>query len=235
MLNWPIRWSSLHGIAIITTPVLKIVTSSDALAETVIVDRNGPIYPDEGATGVDYPFRATRPIQLQTLQDTWSDNGFASFSAMEASHNVILRAIDKTFLGVGTVLDIGCGNGLLLEKISNQFHYLSPAGVEMEEDRYKAATARLGGRIIYGNVYSTIGFLGGILYELVLISVNRLIEVEREQAELLVKQLRDSTRYLIVYTYDGWKQETDKLLLENFDFFGSEYDGQTSVQILKPK
>ena len=30
ILNWPVRWSSLHGVAIITTPILKVITSTDA-------------------------------------------------------------------------------------------------------------------------------------------------------------------------------------------------------------
>ena len=37
MLNWPVRWSSLHGVAMITTPVVKLIMFLDPLPEVAVV------------------------------------------------------------------------------------------------------------------------------------------------------------------------------------------------------
>lgn len=67
MLDWPMRWTALHGIAEITTPVVKILTRTDATAERLEIRRNGLRYPDEGVTGLTFPFRQTIgvPVSLR--------------------------------------------------------------------------------------------------------------------------------------------------------------------------
>lgn len=62
MLDWPMEWSALHGIAEILMPVLKIVTLSDATAKKYVVRRKGNSYPREGARGLAFPYR--QPIKL---------------------------------------------------------------------------------------------------------------------------------------------------------------------------
>ena len=57
ILQWPIEWTSLHGIAEIKTPVLKVSASTDATATRYVVQRQGSRYPEEGATGLGFPFR----------------------------------------------------------------------------------------------------------------------------------------------------------------------------------
>jgi hypothetical protein len=58
VLSWPVEWSGLHGIAEIKTPVLKISARTDATAEKYTVRWSGTGYPDEGATGLRFPYRA---------------------------------------------------------------------------------------------------------------------------------------------------------------------------------
>ena len=58
VLSWPVEWSGLHGIAEIKTPVLKISARTDATAEKYTVRWTGTGYPDEGATGLRFPYRA---------------------------------------------------------------------------------------------------------------------------------------------------------------------------------
>jgi hypothetical protein len=57
MLDWPIRWSALHGIAEIRTPVLKIATHTDATSEAHTLDWLGETLPAEAAQGLDFPYR----------------------------------------------------------------------------------------------------------------------------------------------------------------------------------
>ena len=58
MLSWPVEWSGLHGIGEIKTPVLKVSARTDATARKYIVRWTGTGYPDEGATGLRFPYRA---------------------------------------------------------------------------------------------------------------------------------------------------------------------------------
>ena len=66
ILSWPVEWSSLHGIAEVRTPVLKLSTRTDPLARTYVVRRQGDRYPDEGANALRFPYRQGR-TQLLTL------------------------------------------------------------------------------------------------------------------------------------------------------------------------
>lgn len=63
-LAWPIRWSALHGIAEVKTPVFKLChDTDDSPAEHALV-RGGAQWPEAGAQGVRAPFRApTRRLQ----------------------------------------------------------------------------------------------------------------------------------------------------------------------------
>lgn len=70
ILSWPVEWSSLHGIAEIRTPVLRISTRTDPLARTYIVRRLGSSYPKEGANALRFPYRQDR-VPLLTLSHSF--------------------------------------------------------------------------------------------------------------------------------------------------------------------
>lgn len=56
MLDWPSRWSALHGVAEIRTPVLKIATHTDVTAQAQTLDWLGRTLPPEAAKGLDFPY-----------------------------------------------------------------------------------------------------------------------------------------------------------------------------------
>jgi hypothetical protein len=58
VMSWPIEWSSLHGIAEIRTPILKISQSTDATPVKYIVRRLADSFPREGAKGLHFPLRS---------------------------------------------------------------------------------------------------------------------------------------------------------------------------------
>jgi Putative heavy-metal chelation len=60
ILSWPAQWSALHGIAEIKTPILKMVTRTDAAERKQIVNWKGGGYPPEGAAGRRFPYRTLR-------------------------------------------------------------------------------------------------------------------------------------------------------------------------------
>jgi uncharacterized protein len=57
VLSWPVEWTALHGIAIVSTPILKIAARTDASEQKFTVRRHGEAYPAEGATGLCFPYR----------------------------------------------------------------------------------------------------------------------------------------------------------------------------------
>ncbi len=75
ILDWPTEWSVLHGIAEIKTPVLKIMTVSDATAQKYVVRRMGHIYPQEGIHGLAFPYR--QPARLRITDSRNFQRGLA--------------------------------------------------------------------------------------------------------------------------------------------------------------
>jgi hypothetical protein len=61
MLDWPMEWSALHGIAEVRTPVLKLVATTDATAEKCTVRWMGNNYPADAARGLGFPYRTSEP------------------------------------------------------------------------------------------------------------------------------------------------------------------------------
>jgi hypothetical protein len=64
ILDWPVQWSALHGIAEIKTPVLKVSARTDATPVDYVVRRAGRSSPQEGARGLVFPYRRVRSRRL---------------------------------------------------------------------------------------------------------------------------------------------------------------------------
>jgi len=203
ILQWPVRWSSLHGVAIVTTPVLKVVSSTTPLSEKMVIDLEGSWYPEEGARGTQFPFKDVQPLIVRRTND-WAQNGFASWSAQEDAHGVILALVAQTHPTASKVLDLGCGNGRLLEKIVQGLPWMSPCGVESDQTRYATAAVRFMISEIYNCSIHDEHFWNGP-YGLALISVNRFDECGDEAAGKLLMRLAQNCEYVIFYTYGNAK------------------------------
>jgi 2-polyprenyl-3-methyl-5-hydroxy-6-metoxy-1,4-benzoquinol methylase len=119
MLGWPAEWSALHGIAEIRTPVVKIVTRTDATPSKYVVRYHGlgsDGMPEEAAAGLVFPFRS-RSLPLVTASRGFSlglanpidvpvpvggheaerwyceDNGFRTRYAMDRAHAPIVARV----------------------------------------------------------------------------------------------------------------------------------------------
>jgi len=228
MLSWNVEWSSLHGVAEIKTPVCRISASTDPLATKAVVRKVGTVYPAEGATGLDFPFRqlAVRKVtesksfaesvglRLESARE-WRDNGFGSRAAMDAAHDAILatlRAVDAAAWRGSPqhhVLDLGCGNGALLEKVCALFPGAVPHGVEIDVGRARRAYDRLSwGFIRPGNIADLTLWDGS--YDLALFMPGRLAEMKPDEAERVVQQL-SAIPNILLYRYDGRSELLDAL------------------------
>lgn len=57
LLAMPMSWDTLHGIAVVRTPIFYIITSSVPCEKKHVVEINGDFIPRESATGLIFPFQ----------------------------------------------------------------------------------------------------------------------------------------------------------------------------------
>ena len=140
LLSFPTLYTSLHGVAEITTPLLRVSVPTDALADKVEVRYEGTGYPAEGAKGLVFPFSAVRQdvpaTSLMLVLQNPADNGFSSREAQTRAHEMLLAALaGRTF---DVVVDLGCGDGALLKRVSAKRR----VGIEIDPTRAETARTR---------------------------------------------------------------------------------------------
>jgi len=197
-LQWPVKWTALHGIAEIVTPVCRIISRTDATYTKNTILQQGSLYPDEGARGNEFPFRnATKKVKFLT-KDTWTLNGFGSYEAMCQAHNLVLAAA-KDCRGQ-SIIDLGCGTGELLKiyrGIASELH-----GIESNDEAYRKA--KLIANVRCMNIFDPRVF--DRKYDVAFISVQRFMEAPNR--EYLLSMLKRWTKATVFYSYgemDGWK------------------------------
>jgi hypothetical protein len=203
MLSWPAEYSALHGIAEIKTPIVRILSNTDATPCKYTVRVQGVHHPHCGARGLVFPF-------IGQSTDTWTDNGFSSEVVMNEFHEPILRmARERIKTGIKRVIDLGCGNGLLLNQIAD----VELWGCEIDKDKLER------GRKLHKNVK----FHPRSLYDfplldpmptLILLSTQRLEEARPDQLAMFLPRLADLGDEVMLYGYDDydpkWEQEMTK-------------------------
>jgi 2-polyprenyl-3-methyl-5-hydroxy-6-metoxy-1,4-benzoquinol methylase len=208
-LRWPVKFSSLHGVAEITTPVVKLRRNTDTELTEKIVNYYGDVYPEFGASGIRFPFEKRKVVQIiRSQKNTWTLNGFSSRIAMDSSHDMILtelaRVIDKT--RDMSVIDLGCGTGELLRKIHAAYPNVKLYGVESDMRKVIIATGNVEGATIKKDDATAMKF--DQMYDICLVSTNRLEEAKRSGNEHFWERLNRYCKYIILYSYDNMKIET---------------------------
>jgi SAM-dependent methyltransferase len=226
ILSWPTEWSALHGIAEIKTPILKVVTRTDATAGRHVVRRLGDRYPDEGVRGLTFPYQAPVKLHLtrtrgfrrglahaardRDARPAWyvRDNGFVSAEAMDAAHTPVVAAAVAALAGRGgTVLDLGCGNGALLEKLVEAAPGVVPYGVDRDAQAIEHA------RLLHpmavhhfldADLFDETSPWSLARFDLVVLMPGRLVEVDAPSAGALRDRLRRSAKRVLVYAYGDW-------------------------------
>lgn len=207
MLEWPVEWSALHGIAEVRTPVVTISTRTNATADKIVVQRAGSVYPEEGANGLHFPYRivtgrvTSKPAFKRSLLPIHELNGFGSEASMNVAHDAVLSALPSVHRGVTeTFLDLGCGSGKLLERAEEKGWLVF--GVEEQQERVGAASVpvRRGNLLdtsVWDQEYDVIAFMPGRLLE----------GVPEEKAEEVRNALRTRSKFVLVYAYGDWLQK----------------------------
>ena len=229
MLSWPVEWSGLHGIAEIKTPILKIATRTDATAQKYIVRWTGTEFPKEGAIGIHFPYRRpSRPkftesrgfrrgfhhitqAMAESPLQTWhhADNGFPSAEAMRHLHEPIVALARGALEGVkGNVLDLGCGNGMLLARICEGRSTLVPYGVDVSGLAVEHAHLILPHfteNVVRGDLFDLeLWGSASRRYVLTLLMLGRLREVPKDKALRMLTRLRSISDRVLAYAYPYW-------------------------------
>jgi hypothetical protein len=136
LLRLPVTHEDLNGVAIVSTPHFRFMVGTDPTPERIVTERAGlprrepcGCCKDPYCTGETHHHDAASPAAEESHWDaglseyatwkdleppTWEDNGFSSAEAMEAAHQVVLRAVGD----VSSAADLGCGDGRLLAAIA---------------------------------------------------------------------------------------------------------------------
>lgn len=189
VLNWPVEWSALHGLAEIKHPVVKAISRTTYTARKFTVRRNGTMYPAEGARGIAFPYRVDIPQPMKFIRPSHAVNGFSSAKAMDAAHAMVMQAVAAG--PVERLIDLGCGNGLLMDKL---FHMLNVPVEGIEADASKASGDD---RIIVGDLRYIARLTVNMPIDTVVVSVNRFREIPE-----LEQWCRTRARRTVVYSYD---------------------------------
>jgi hypothetical protein len=229
IVTWPVEWSALHGIAEIKSPLMKISTRTDATAGKCTVQWVGRRYPKEGAVGLKFPYQAPkRPMLTRSrsyqrglahgardeVVPTWryADNGFSSEAAMHALHEPIVKLARRALAyESGNVLDLGCGNGMLLAKVCGGRSDLVPYGVDSNGvalDNARRLLAQYAGNFVRGDLFDTdVWDTGNRRYALALLMLGRLLEVPLERRTRVLDRLQSSSLLVLGYAYPDSGEE----------------------------
>jgi len=224
ILSWPIEWSALHGIAEVRTPLFRMAHDTDATASKLVVRLDGEGFPAEGVRGLSHAYlseggrvlesRGYRSGLLHVIDEVepspawWhTDNGFSSSFEMGSAHRPIVNLVLKILgEGGGNVLDIGCGNGALLEKIVDGAPGVVPYGVELDPERiahWKQVHAKSQGGCWCGDIRE-LDDVWDKTYEVAIVMPGRLLEAEPEASARLLDRLARQCQTIVAYAYPDW-------------------------------
>jgi hypothetical protein len=175
LLRMETTYSTYHGYAEVKNEFFKNVFNSIPLGDKL-------------------EFTLKRLIPLRT------NNGFTDRDSEERAHFEIVNFVGKNLSDNSRVLDLGCGDTSLLRKIGIMYPGAMLEGVEINPEIYvKAFKSQQ--ILVFNQDLNDFVFQGA--YSLVIISNQRIQEMDGEQNHKFFQNIMTSTKYLLIYDYTG--------------------------------
>jgi SAM-dependent methyltransferase len=134
-----------------------------------------------------------------------TDNGFATRAAMEAAHRPIVDLAVAALAGRrGQVVDLGCGNGVLVRRVCAAALGLVPVGIDADPERIAHARELAPSHsadFVVGDLCDADRLLPGARFALALLQPGRLLEVDGAAAKRLRAWLRRRCPTVVLYAY----------------------------------
>jgi len=152
-----------------------------------------------------YPMKAS----FVCSENYHRDNGFTSRKGMMSAHQPLVKAL----IGLernrcARILDLGCGNGALLESLTRADPTFVPYGVEHNFSHYRHAQIVLDDyreHFFQGDMFddSPVWSMGE-KFDFVLLMPGRLLERTPLETRFLRKKIMRHAKNLVVYAYGDW-------------------------------
>lgn len=181
MMKWPVRWSRLFGIAEIVTPAVKISTRTDWTATKDAFEKQGSYLAPEA--------------------HWWTDNGYSNSESMRHAHKDIILTMKDRLPENARVLDLGCGNGMLLRRLKLYRPDIKIAGVDINKEAIGHAPF-LSGKWKAGKIQD-VAMWRDFNPDAVLFMPGRLSEMTPEESTAVIAALHGIQIYF--YQYADWK------------------------------
>ena len=138
-----------------------------------------------------------------------TDNGFGSVSAMQDAHRPIVEAgVAALGQGGGNVVDLGCGNGALLERLAAAAPGVVPFGIDVDPERIEHARQLHpghGANFVSGDLFDDDRlWVEGRRYALAFLMPGRLLETDQARAAALRERILRTCDRVLVYAYGDW-------------------------------
>jgi 2-polyprenyl-3-methyl-5-hydroxy-6-metoxy-1,4-benzoquinol methylase len=188
LLSLRTSFSSLHGTAIIETQHFKIEVDADPVQEKMVFVRNAlPVEPRK------------LTLEVKPSPMSWQDNGFPTKELMDASHTILGMIIPLK----GAILDLGCGDGALLNKLSKRNVHASLVGVEADLGRVARGRIRHPEILLkHLRIEDLPNLEEPMPFDIVLFMPGRLLEMPSDVASKVRTWVKNFPRQ-VLYTYDG--------------------------------
>ena len=185
ILNWPVRWSRMFGIAELVSPVLKISTRSDWTPTKQTFERQGTYFKPQ--------------------KTWWTDNGFKNADGMRQAHKEMIEALYHKIPQNARVLDFGCGNGMLLRRLTIYRPDIRIAGVDSNAEAIEHAQQPMDLRAKFWADTIQSGTWRSWKPTVVLYNPARLLEMSSADATT-VRQWLGEIPVQFPYAYSDWQQ-----------------------------
>jgi hypothetical protein len=187
ILNWPVKWSRLFGIAEIMSPALKISTRSDWTPYKQSFERQG--------------------VYMKPQKTWWTDNGFNSAAGMRQAHKEMIETLYHKLPKNARVLDLGCGNGMLLRRLTIYRPDIRIAGVDSNAAAIQNAQQPIDLRSKFWADTIQHGAWRDWNATAVLYNPARLLEMSSADAQR-VREWVNKIPVQFPYVYGDWQQKT---------------------------